>query len=70
MDCQKSFTKLQKMKNTQSKVKPVKTGKELGTTHCLGCIDFTHNFRPQDVKMTKRKYSEKNQTMLFVDLIN
>ena len=70
MDCQKYFTKLPKMKNIQSKVKPIKTGKELGTTHCLGCIDFTHNFRPQDVKMTKRKYSEKNQTVLFVDLIN
>ena len=43
MDCQKCFTKLQKMKNTQSKIKPIKFGKELGTTYCLGCKDFTYN---------------------------
>ena len=30
---------------------------EKGTTYCLGCKDFTHNFRPQEVKMIK--YSEK-----------
>ena len=41
------------MKNTQSKIKPIKTGKELGTTYCAGCKDFTHNFRPQEVKITK-----------------
>ena len=40
------------MKNTQSKIKPIKIGKELGRTYCLGCKDFTHNFRPQEVKMT------------------
>ena len=32
MDCQKHFTKLQKMKNTQSKIKPIKIRKEPGTT--------------------------------------
>ena len=42
------------MKNTQSKIKPIKFGKELGTTYCLGCKDFTHNFRPQEVKMTNK----------------
>ena len=67
MDCQKRFTKLQKMKNKQSKIKPIKIGKRPGTMHCFGCKDFTHNFRPQDVKMTN-KVLEKNQTVLFVDL--
>ena len=38
------------MKNTQSKMKPIKSKKELGTTCCLGCKDYTHNFRPQEVK--------------------
>ena len=47
------------MKNTQSKVKPIKFGKELGTTYCLGCKDFTHNFRPQEVKMTNKMLREK-----------
>ena len=32
-------------KNTQSKTKPIKTKKQFGTTHCLGCKDYTHNFR-------------------------
>ena len=48
------------MKNTQSKIKPIKTGKELGTTNCLGCKDFTHNFRPPEVKMTNKVLSEKS----------
>ena len=47
------------MKNTQSKIKPIKTGKELETTYCLGCKDFTHNFRPQEVKMTNKVLREK-----------
>ena len=42
------------MKNMKSKIKSIKTGKELGTTYCLGCKDFTHNFRPQEVKMTNK----------------
>ena len=64
MDCQKCFTKLQKMKNTQSKIKPIKTGKELGTTYCLGCKDFTHNFRPQKVKMTNKVLREKSNSVV------
>ena len=42
------------MKNTQSKIKPIKTGKELGTTYCLGCKDFTHNLRPHEVKIQRK----------------
>ena len=57
---------MQDMKNTQSKIKPTKTGKELGTTCCLGFKDFTHNFRPQEVKMTK--CLEKNHIVLFVEV--
>ena len=34
------------MKNIQSKIKPIKIGKQPGTTYCLGCKDFTHDFRP------------------------
>ena len=46
------------MKNTQSKIKPIKTGKELGT-YCLGCKDLTHNFRPQELKMTNKMLGQK-----------
>ena len=35
------------MKNTQSKRKSIKTGKKIGTIYCLGCKDYTHNFKPQ-----------------------
>ena len=51
MGCQKEFTELKKMKNTQSEVKPIKIGIRPGTTYFFK--DFTHNFRPQKVKMTK-----------------
>ena len=40
------------MKKIPSKIKSIKTEKELGTTYFLGCRDFTYNFRPQEVKMT------------------
>ena len=57
------------MKNAQAKRKPIKTGKEIGTTYCLGCKDYTHNFKPQQVKMTNKVLGE-NQTLLFVFLEN
>ena len=28
------------MKNAQSKIKPIETGKEIGATYCLGCKDY------------------------------
>ena len=54
------------MKNAQSKTKLIKTGEISGVTYWLGCKDYIDNFKPQEVKMT----SEKNQTVLFVDLVN
>ena len=65
MDCQKHFTKLQKMKNTQSEIKPIKIGKRPGTTYCFGCKDFIHNFRPQEIKMTNKVLREKSNWIAF-----
>ena len=48
------------MRNTQSKIKPIKIKKKPGTTYCLGCKDYTHNFRPQEVKMTNKVLREKS----------
>ena len=48
------------MKNTQSEIKLIKLGKQHGTTYCLGCKDFTHNFKPQKVKMTNKVLREKS----------
>ena len=50
----------------QSKLKPIKTGKKCGTTYCLGCKDYTQNFKPQEIKMSLGK----NQTGLFFNLVN
>ena len=52
------------MKNTQSKIKPTKTGNELGTTYCLRCKDFTHNFKPQEVKKTNKMLREKSDCVV------
>ena len=49
------------MKKTQSKMKPIKTGKEIRTTYCLGCKDF----RPQRVKMTNKVLREKSNCIVF-----
>ena len=51
MDCQNSFAKLQKMKNTQSTIKPVKIGQQYRATYRFGCNNYTQNFRPGKVKM-------------------
>ena len=60
MRCQKHFTKLQKMKNTQSEIKPIKIGKRPGTMYCFGCKVYTQNFRPKEVKMTNKVLREKS----------
>ena len=52
------------MKNTQPKIKRIKTGKELGTTNHLGCKDFMLNFRPQEVKMTNKVLREKSNCIV------
>ena len=50
MGCQKYFTKLKKIKSTQSEIKPIlKIGKGPGATYCLAQKDFAYNFMPQEV---------------------
>ena len=53
------------MKNTQSKIKPLKTGKQPGTTYCFGCKDFTQKFRPQQVKMTNKVLRAKSNCIVL-----
>ena len=52
------------MKSTESKIKPIKFRKRLGTTYCFGCKDVTHNFRPQEVKMTNKVLREKSKCVV------
>ena len=47
------------MKNTQSKIKPIKVGKQSGTTYCFGCKDYTKNFRSEKVQMINEVLREE-----------
>ena len=47
------------MKNTQSKIKPIKIRKQSGTTYCFECKDYARNFRPEKVKTTNKILREK-----------
>ena len=48
------------MKNKQQKIKPIKVGKQSGTTYCFRCNDYAKNFRPQEVKITNKVIQEKS----------
>ena len=52
------------MENTQSKIKLIKTGKEIGTTYCLGCKDYTDDVKSQEVKMTNKVIREKSNCVI------
>ena len=52
------------MKNAQSKIKLIKTGKKIRTTYCLGCKGYTDNFKPQEIKMTNKKLREKSNCVV------
>ena len=60
----KHFTKLQKKKNTKSKIKPIKIGKPPGTTYCFGCKDYTKKFTPEKVKLTNKILREKSHCVV------
>ena len=64
MGCQKHFTKLQKVKNTKSKIKSIKIGKQHRTTYCFGCKDYTQNFRSEKLKITNKVLREKSQCVI------
>ena len=46
------------------KNKTNKNCKKPVTMYCLGCKDFTHNFRPQEVKMTNKVLREKSNCVV------
>ena len=51
------------MKSTKSEIKPIKVGKQSGTTYCFGCKDYTKNFRPQEVKMINKLLRQKSHSV-------
>ena len=64
MDGQKNYVTLPRMKSTQSKLKPIKTGKKIGTAYCLGCKDYAHNCKPEEVKMTNKVLRKKSNCVV------
>ena len=52
------------MKNTQSKIEPIKIGKQSETTYRFRCKDYTKNFRSQKVKMIKKVLREKSHCVV------
>ena len=52
------------MKSTKSKTKPIKIGKQPETTYCLGCKDYTQNFKPEKVKVTNKALREKSHSII------
>ena len=60
------------MKSIVSDLKPIKTGKQPGTTYCFGCKDYSNNFRQEKVKMTNKEKEkfEKSLTVFFVGQIS
>ena len=52
------------MKNTQSKIKAIKIGKQPGTMYCFGCKDYTKNFRPEKIKMINKLLKEKSHCVV------
>ena len=64
LGCQKHFTKLQKMKNTQSKINPIKVAKQSETTHCFRSKDYTKSFRPKEVKITNKVLRKKSHCVV------
>ena len=52
------------MKNTKSKTKPIKIGRQPETTYCLGCKDYTQSFKSQEVKITNKVLREKSHCVV------
>ena len=50
------------MKNTQSKIKAIKIGKQPETTYYFGRKNYTKNFWPEKVKMTNKVLREKSHS--------
>ena len=52
------------MKKQQSEIKPIRLGKQPGTTYCLECKDFAHNFRSRKVKKINKVLGEKSSCVV------
>ena len=63
MDCQQNTARLQRMKNTQSKIKPIKTGKKLEQRIVQG-VKITMIILTQEVRMKSKVLREKSNFVI------
>ena len=56
----KKNCQISKNEKHTTKNKTDKNWEKIGTTYCLGCKDYTHNFKPEEVKMTNKVLREKS----------
>ena len=52
------------LKNVRSKINPIKTEEKSRTTYCIGCKDYTHNFKLKEIKMTNKGLREKSNCVV------
>ena len=64
MDCQNHNTLNIRHEKRTIKNKANKNWKEVGTLYCLGCKDYTDNFKPQEIKMVSKALREKSNCVV------
>ena len=60
----KKYCKITENEKHTIKNKTDKAQKKPGTTYCLGCKDYTDNFKPQEEKMTNNVLREKSNCIV------
>ena len=64
-DCQKNTTHNIRFEKRVIKNKTDKNWEKNETTYCLGCKDYTDNFKPQEIKMTNKGLREKSNCVVY-----
>ena len=64
MDCQKNTTHNIRHEKRAIKNKTHKNWEKVGTRHCLGCIDYTDNFKPQETKMKNKVLRKRSNCVV------
>ena len=62
--CLKRYCQITKNKKYTIKNKTYKNWEKIGATYCSGCKDYTHNFKPQEIKMTNKVRREKSKCVV------
>ena len=60
----KTFYQITKNEKHKKTIKPIKIGKQFGTTYCFGYKDYAQTFRPEKVKMTNKVLREKSHCVV------